>query len=105
MICSGCKSILRYRQCEDKPLSAFVCRFNKVTLNTPKKSDNMVIVAFTYGLRLRPLFKKLVGEQPMSMKDMMERVHRYMKQEDATYEKGKIDEGEKIIVHKDNHAP
>lgn len=65
----------------------------------------MVIVAFTYGLWLRPLFKKLVGEQPTSRKDTMERVHRYMKQEDATSEKVKFDQEEKLNVQNDSRAP
>lgn len=35
----------------------------------------------------------------------MEKVHRYKIQEDATYEKVKADQGEKINVHKDILAP
>lgn len=55
----------------------------------------MVIVAFTYGWWPQVMFKKIVGKQPSSRKEIMERVHRYMKQEDTTFEKIKTDHGER----------
>lgn len=56
----------------------------------------MVIVAFTYGLRPRAMFKKLLGKQPYYRKEMMERVHLYMKQDEVESEKFKTNQGEKV---------
>lgn len=73
------KYIFRCRQSEDEHLSSFDRRFNKSTLSTLKKKDNMVIDTFTYGLRSGNLLKKLFCKQLSSKKEMMERVHQYMK--------------------------
>lgn len=53
----------------------------------------------TYGLCLGTLFKKLIGKQSSSRKEIMERVHRYMKQEEAASKKYKTNQGEKLIEH------
>lgn len=58
----------------------------------------MVISTFTYGLLTRALFKKFVGKPPTSRKDMMERVHHYMKQEEAASKKINSDQGERAYV-------
>lgn len=55
----------------------------------------MVITVFTYGLKLGALFKKLVGKQTSLMKETMERVHWYMKQEEEASEKIKTNHGER----------
>lgn len=47
----------------------------------------MVIATFTYRLCQRVLFKKLVRKQPKARKDMMERVHHFMGQEEVASEK------------------
>lgn len=81
------QSILGCRKQDDESLHSIVYRFNKATLNVPEWAYNMVIIAFTYRLRPGILFKKLVGKPPKSTKEMMERVHRFMKQEEAESKK------------------
>nr|KAJ0190028.1 hypothetical protein LSAT_V11C800388460 [Lactuca sativa] len=90
------QAILGCRKQEYEPLSTYVRSFNKTTLNTPEKVDKMVIVAFTYGLRRGVLFKKLVGKQPSSRKEMMERFHRYIKQEDTKSKNLKTEQWEQV---------
>lgn len=86
------QAILGCRQREEESLHAFVYRFNKATLNASKRGNNMVIVSFTYGLCPGVLCKNIFGKPPKSRKDMMEKVHRYIKQEKATSEKMKSDQ-------------
>lgn len=64
----------------------------------------MVINVFTYGLRPRALFKKLVGKQPTSRKEMMKRVHRYMKQEEVASKTLKTYQGGGTTIQKDSRA-
>lgn len=57
------QAIFGCRKHEDESLSAFGYHFNKATINTRGRADYMVIVAFTYGLRPRVFFKKLIGNR------------------------------------------
>ncbi|KAL7583470.1 uncharacterized protein LOC111905507 [Lactuca sativa] len=80
-------AILGCKQREDETLHAIVHHFNTSSINSPESVANMVIVVFTYGLHPGVLFKKQVGKPPKSRKDMMERVHHYMKQKKKTRER------------------
>ena len=98
MYTSDTQSLLSCRQKENETLHSYVARFNKAMLSVPERADNMITAAFTYGLCPGLLFKKLIGKPPKYRKDLLERVHQFMKQETTQLEKSKKEEKRIMLV-------
>lgn len=57
-------SIMAYKQKEEESIRAYYDRFTSATLNVPGHKEFFVTSAFTQGLLLGPLAKKIQGAVP-----------------------------------------
>lgn len=74
-------------------------------INAQELANNMVITTFIYRLHPDILFKRLVGKPPKARNKSLERVHCFMKQEEAASEKIKSDQGDRMFSKKDTCVP
>ncbi|XP_073275393.1 uncharacterized protein [Primulina huaijiensis] len=71
------------KQQEAKTLQEFVQRFNKAVLKISTATPDIMISAFTEGLRGGEFFKSLVKKPPLSYDDLLARAEKYVNSEDA----------------------
>ncbi|XP_073309934.1 uncharacterized protein [Primulina huaijiensis] len=74
--------MLRQQQ-ETETLREFIRRFNDVALDIPAASRDIMISAFTQGLRGGEFFKSLVKKPPSSYDDLLSRTEKNVNLEDA----------------------
>ncbi|XP_075507202.1 uncharacterized protein LOC142543686 [Primulina tabacum] len=71
------------KQQENETLREFVQRFNSAALEIPAAIPDIMISAFTQGLRGGEFFKSLVKKPPLSYDDLLARAEKYVNLEDA----------------------
>ncbi|XP_073280650.1 uncharacterized protein [Primulina huaijiensis] len=71
------------KQQEAETLREFVQRFNNAALEIPATTPDIMISAFTQGLRGGEFFKSLVKKPPSSYDDLLSRAEKYVNLEDA----------------------
>ncbi|XP_073033901.1 uncharacterized protein [Primulina eburnea] len=76
-------SMFVMKQQENETLREFVKRFNSAALEIPADTPNIMISAFTQGLRGGEFFKSLVKKPPSSYDDLLSRAEKYINLEDA----------------------
>ncbi|XP_073049633.1 uncharacterized protein [Primulina eburnea] len=76
-------SLFVVKQQEAETLREFVQRFNNVALEIPAATPDIMISAFTQGLRGGEFFKSLVKKPPSSYDDLLVRAEKYVNLEDA----------------------
>ncbi|XP_075500197.1 uncharacterized protein LOC142538782 [Primulina tabacum] len=76
-------SMFVMKQQEAETLREFVQRFNSATLEIPAATPDIMISAFTQGLRGGEFFKSLVKKPPSSYDDLLARAVKYVNLEDA----------------------
>ncbi|XP_075500196.1 uncharacterized protein LOC142538781 [Primulina tabacum] len=76
-------SMFVMKQQEAETLREFVQRFNSATLEIPAATPDIMISAFTQGLRGGEFFKSLVKKPPSSYDDLLARAEKYVNLEDA----------------------
>ncbi|XP_073270439.1 uncharacterized protein [Primulina huaijiensis] len=76
-------SLFVMKQQEAETLREFVQRFNSAALEIPAASPDIMISAFTQGLRGGEFFKSLVKKPPSSYDDLLARAEKYVNLEDA----------------------
>ncbi|XP_073044289.1 uncharacterized protein [Primulina eburnea] len=76
-------SLFVMKQQEGETLREFVQRFNNVALEIPAVTPDIMISAFTQGLRGGEFFKSLVKKPPSSYDDLLARAEKYINLEDA----------------------
>ncbi|XP_073290904.1 uncharacterized protein [Primulina huaijiensis] len=73
----------RQSNVEAETLREFVQRFNNAALEIPAATPDIMISAFTQGLRGGEFFKSLVKKPPSSYDDLLSRAEKYVNLEDA----------------------
>ncbi|XP_073278849.1 uncharacterized protein [Primulina huaijiensis] len=76
-------SLFVVKQQEAETLREFVQRFNNAALEIPAATPDIMISAFTQGLRGGEFFKSLVKKPPSSYDDLLSRAEKYVNLEDA----------------------
>ncbi|XP_073291060.1 uncharacterized protein [Primulina huaijiensis] len=76
-------SLFVMKQQETETLREFIRRFNDAALDIPDASPDIIISAFTQGLRGGEFFKSLVKKPPSSYDDLLSRAEKYVNLEDA----------------------
>ncbi|XP_073064179.1 uncharacterized protein [Primulina eburnea] len=76
-------SMFVMKQQENETLREFVQRFNSAALEIPAATPDIMISAFTQGLRGGEFFKSLVKKPPLSYDDLLARAEKYVNLEDA----------------------
>ncbi|XP_073020996.1 uncharacterized protein [Primulina eburnea] len=76
-------SLFGMKQQESETLREFVQCFNSAALEIPAATPNIMISAFTQGLRGGEFFKSLVKKPPSSYDDLLARAEKYVNLEDA----------------------
>ncbi|XP_073019473.1 uncharacterized protein [Primulina eburnea] len=76
-------SLFVVKKQEVETLREFVQRFNSATLEIPAATPDIMISAFTQGLRGGEFFKSLVKKPPSSYDDLLARDENYINLEDA----------------------
>ncbi|XP_073030621.1 uncharacterized protein [Primulina eburnea] len=76
-------SLFVMKQQEAETLREFVQRFNSAALEIPAATPDIMISAFTQGLRGGEFFKSLVKKPPASYDDLLARAEKYVNLEDA----------------------
>ncbi|XP_073278732.1 uncharacterized protein [Primulina huaijiensis] len=76
-------SLFVMKQQEAETLREFVQRFNSAALEIPAATPDIMISAFTQGLRGGEFFKSLVKKPPSSYDDLLARAEKYVNLEDA----------------------
>ncbi|XP_073033010.1 uncharacterized protein [Primulina eburnea] len=76
-------SLFVMKQQEAETLQEFVQRFNTAALEIPATTPDIMISAFTQGLRGGEFFKSLVKKPPSSYDDLLVRAEKYINLEDA----------------------
>ena len=71
------------KQREDKMLRAYITYFNKEALSIDEADDNILVAAFTSGLRKGKFLFSLYKNDPKTMTDVLYRTTKYMNAEDA----------------------
>ena len=71
------------RQREDKTLRSYISRFNKETLSIDKADDNILVAAFTNGLRKGKFLFSLYKNDQKTTSEVLYRATKYMNTEDA----------------------
>ncbi|XP_073026686.1 uncharacterized protein [Primulina eburnea] len=86
------------KQQENETLREFVQRFNSAALEIPAATPDIMISAFTQGLRGREFFKSLVKKPPLSYDDLLARAEKNVNLEDAQrYRRMENRPGESIV--------
>ncbi|XP_073049399.1 uncharacterized protein [Primulina eburnea] len=76
-------SLFVVKQQEAETLREFVQRFNNAALEIPAATPDIMISAFTQGLRGGEFFKSLVKKPPSSYDELLARAEKYVNLEDA----------------------
>ncbi|XP_073063707.1 uncharacterized protein [Primulina eburnea] len=76
-------SLFVMKQQENETLREFVQRFNSAALEIPAATPDIMISAFTQGLRGGEFFKSLVKKPLLSYDDLLARAEKYVNLEDA----------------------
>ncbi|XP_075482628.1 uncharacterized protein LOC142522920 [Primulina tabacum] len=76
-------SLFVMKQQEAETLREFVQRFNNAALEIPAATPDIMISAFTQGLRGGEFFKSLVKKPPSSYDELLSRAEKYVNLEDA----------------------
>ncbi|XP_073017915.1 uncharacterized protein [Primulina eburnea] len=76
-------SLFVMKQQENETLREFVQRFNSAALEIPAATPDIMISAFTQGLRGGEFFKSLVKKPPSSYDDLLSRAEKYVNLENA----------------------
>ncbi|XP_073051365.1 uncharacterized protein [Primulina eburnea] len=76
-------SLFVMKRQENETLREFVQRFNSAALEIPAATPNIMISAFTQGLRGGEFFKSLVKKPPSSYDELLARAEKYVNLEDA----------------------
>ncbi|XP_073049611.1 uncharacterized protein [Primulina eburnea] len=76
-------SLFVMKQQEAETLREFVQHFNNAALEIPAATPDIMISAFTQGLRGGEFFKSLVKKPPSSYDDLLARAEKYVNLEDA----------------------
>ncbi|XP_073275381.1 uncharacterized protein [Primulina huaijiensis] len=76
-------SLFVMKQQESETLREFVQRFNNAALEIPSATPDIMISAFTQGLRGWEFFKSLVKKPPSTYDDLRARAEKYVNLEDA----------------------
>ncbi|XP_073314736.1 uncharacterized protein [Primulina huaijiensis] len=76
-------SLFVMKQQESETLREFVQRFNNAALEIPSATPDIMISAFTQGLRGGEFFKSLVKKPPSTYDDLLARAEKYVNLEDA----------------------
>ncbi|XP_073313503.1 uncharacterized protein [Primulina huaijiensis] len=76
-------SLFVMKQQEAETLREFVLRLNSAALEIPEANPDIIISAFTQGLRGGEFFKLLVKKPPSSYDDLLARAEKYINLEDA----------------------
>ncbi|XP_073018166.1 uncharacterized protein [Primulina eburnea] len=80
-------SLFGMKQQENETLREFVQLFNSAALEIPATTPDIMISAFTQGLRGGEFFKSLVKKPPSSYDDLLARAEKYINLEDAQWHK------------------
>ncbi|KAL0385955.1 UNVERIFIED_CONTAM: hypothetical protein Sradi_2989800 [Sesamum radiatum] len=76
-------SLFAIKQDKRETLRAYVQRFNTVILEVPAPHQEVLISAFTQGLRGGPLFDSLAKRPAVDFLDVLARMEKYMNLENA----------------------
>ncbi|XP_073053656.1 uncharacterized protein [Primulina eburnea] len=76
-------SLFVMKQQEAETLREFVQRFNSAALEIPTATPDIMISAFTQGLRGGEFFKSLVKKPPSGIDELLARAEKYVNLEDA----------------------
>ncbi|XP_073120886.1 uncharacterized protein [Henckelia pumila] len=76
-------SLFVMKQHDQETLREFIQRFNGAALEVPTATPDIVISAFTQGLKVGEFFKSLVKKPPSSYDDILARAKKYVNLEDA----------------------
>ncbi|XP_073123115.1 uncharacterized protein [Henckelia pumila] len=76
-------SLFVMKQKDQKTLREFIQRFNCMTLEVPTATPDILISAFTQGLKVGEFFKSLVKKPPSSYNDLLARAEKYVNLEDT----------------------
>ncbi|KAL0406411.1 UNVERIFIED_CONTAM: hypothetical protein Slati_3955000 [Sesamum latifolium] len=71
------------KQEDNKTLRAYIQRFNKAILEVPTAHQEVLVNAFTQGLRGGPLFESLAKKSAIDFLDVLAQTGKYMNLEDA----------------------
>ncbi|XP_075497954.1 uncharacterized protein LOC142535740 [Primulina tabacum] len=71
-------SLFNVKQQEQESLRDFVKRFNKMVIDVPSATPDILISAFTQGLRGGDFFKSLVKKPPATFEELLARAEKYM---------------------------
>lgn len=85
--------ILNVKQESNKTLSDYVTRFTSETLRLGCSPDELIRTAFHNGLRVGPLYDKLVRHPPQTSHDMWTTVQKYVASEDSAQRKAEYELG------------
>ena len=81
--------LISIKQREDETLRSYIARFNKEALSIDEDDDNILVAAFTNGLRKGKFLFSLYKNDPKTMSEVLYRVTKYMNAEDALLARGK----------------
>ncbi|XP_075515888.1 uncharacterized protein LOC142550695 [Primulina tabacum] len=76
-------SLFNVKQQEQESLRDFVKRFNKMVIDVPSATPDILISAFTQGLRGYNFFKSLVKKPPATFEELLARAEKYMNVEEV----------------------
>ena len=80
---------MNIKQREDETMRSYITRFNKEALSIDKVDENILVAAFTNGLRKVKFLFSLYKNNPKTMSDVLYRATKYMNVEDT------------LLAHKD----
>ncbi|XP_075497505.1 uncharacterized protein LOC142534520 [Primulina tabacum] len=76
-------SLVNVKQQEQENLRDFVKRFNKMVIDVPSATPDILICAFTQGLRGGDFFKSLVKKPPATFEELLARAEEYLNVEEV----------------------
>ena len=71
------------KQREDETLRSYITHFNKEALSIDEADNNILVAAFTNGLRKGKFLFSLYKNDPKTMSEVLYRATKYMNVEDA----------------------
>ena len=75
--------LMSIKQREDETLRSYITRFNKEALSINEADDNILVTAFTNGLRKGKFLFSLYKNDPKTMSEVLYKATKYMNTEDA----------------------
>ncbi|XP_073290538.1 uncharacterized protein [Primulina huaijiensis] len=76
-------NLFNVKQQKQESLRDFVKRFNKMVIDVPSATPDILISAFTQGLRGGDFFKSLVKKPPTTFEELLARAEKYMNVEEV----------------------